>query len=154
MNTITAFLIVCQAATSTNDPFPATLRAILWVESRGDPQAVGDGGRAIGPYQIHRAYWEDATRFLGVAWPYEDARDPVKAARAVRAYTEHYANAYQRPWTAETIARIHNGGPTGWKKAATMGYWGKVRAAMERQGGPRRGGRGNFSGGGPDPHTG
>jgi len=145
MSTVTAFLLSCQASYiltghgsrvtgHEQDPFPATLKAILWVESRGDPNAVGDGGRAIGPYQIHRAYWIDAMRALGRDWPYEDARDPVKAALAVRAYTEHYANAYKRPWTPETIARIHNGGPTGWKKAATVRYYRKVQAAMERQG--------------------
>ena len=33
------------------------------VESRGDLDAVGDGGRAIGPYQIHQVYWDDAAQF-------------------------------------------------------------------------------------------
>ena len=130
MSTITAFLLLCQATTSANDPFPATLKAILWVESSGNPEAIGDGGRAIGPYQIHRAYWTDATRVLRVDWPYSDARDPVKAAAAVRAYTAHYAAHYRQPWTAETIARIHNGGPRGWEKASTLVYWAKVAAAM------------------------
>ncbi len=126
MASLTAFLVVCQAASVSGDPFPAVLRAICLVESGGDPEAVGDGGRAIGPYQIHRAYWSDATRLLGVDWPWSDARDPVKAAAAVEAYTRHYARHYCRPWTPETIARIHNGGPTGWRKAATRGYWRRV----------------------------
>jgi len=129
MSTITAFLLVCQLGTPT-DPFPATHRAIIWVESKGDPNAIGDGGRAIGPYQIHRAYWSDATRLLGVSWPYSDARDPLRAAMAVRAYTEYYARHYKRPLTAETIARIHNGGPTGWRKRSTLPYWSRVRAVM------------------------
>ncbi len=129
MCTVTAFLNVCQAA-APSDPFPATARAILYVESAGDPCAVGDGGRAIGPYQIHRAYWSDACRFLGVVWPYSDARDPVKALAAVHAYTSHYARHYARPWTPETIARIHNGGPLGWRKPATQAYWRRVRARL------------------------
>ena len=36
------------------------------VESGGvsDPEnAVGDGGKAIGPYQIHEVYWKDANSF-------------------------------------------------------------------------------------------
>lgn len=141
MSTITAFLLLCQAATlpserrpTSDDPFPRVLKAILWAESRGDPNAVGDGGRAIGPYQIHRAYWSDATRLLGVSWPYSDARDPVKAAAAVRAYCAHYARHYGRPWTPETIARIHNGGPRGWQKKSTRTYWGEIRRWMDAEG--------------------
>lgn len=133
MASLTAFLLVCQAATSANqqpDPFARALKAMIQVESKGDPEAIGDGGRAIGVLQIHRDYWTDATSFLGVSWPYSDARDPVKAAAAVRAYTAHYAAHYGRPWTAETIARIHNGGPRGWEKASTRPYWAKVKAAM------------------------
>lgn len=127
MPTVVSILILCQAAT---DPFPAVAKAIAWQESRGDPHAVGDGGRAIGLYQIHRAYWQDGTRILGVSWPYADARDPVKALAVVRAYTQHYAQHHRRPWNAETIARIHNGGPMGWKKRATLKYWTKVKAQM------------------------
>jgi len=112
------------------DAFDRVIGAILSVESGGDGNAVGDGGQAIGPYQIHRGYWQDATRFLGVDWPYSDARDPAKAIRAVRAYTSHYARHYGRPWTAETIARIHNGGPLGWRKPATQAYWRRVRARL------------------------
>lgn len=114
------------------DAFDGVIGAILAVESGGDCNAVGDGGLAIGPYQIHRGYWQDATRFLGVDWPYSDARDPVKASRAVRAYTSHYAAYYRRPWTPETIARIHNGGPTGWKKASTLTYWSRIQNRMVR----------------------
>jgi hypothetical protein len=130
MASIASILILCQAATSANDPFFRVARAIMQVESGGDPCAVGDGGRAIGPYQIHRAYWADGTRFLGVDWPYERARCPVASLAVVRAYTQHYARHYKRPWDAETISRIHNGGPRGWQKAATVRYWAKVRAAM------------------------
>ena len=37
--------------------------AIQMVETGGDPNpenAIGDGGEAIGPYQIHELYWQDA----------------------------------------------------------------------------------------------
>ena len=35
------------------------LDAICEVESGCDPLAVGDGGKAIGPYQIWMSYWID-----------------------------------------------------------------------------------------------
>ena len=144
MSTVTAFLLSCQASYiltghgsrvtgHEQDPFPATLKAMIWVESRGDPNAVGDGGRAIGPYQMHKGYWKDATGFLGVDWPYQDARDPVKAAMAVEAYTRHYAEYYKLQLTPEVIARLHVGGPRGPFRKSSIPYWLKVKQVMEDQ---------------------
>ena len=42
---------------------PALLAAIRQVESHGNDKAVGDGGKAIGPYQVWRGYWQDAVEF-------------------------------------------------------------------------------------------
>lgn len=108
-----------------------SLDAICLAESSGGRDLRdGDGGRAIGPYQIHRAYWVDGTRFLGVDWPYSDARDAVKARRVVRAYVTRYQRAGGYPATAESWARTHNGGPRGPAKAATLRYWLKVRGHL------------------------
>ena len=102
------------------------LDAIAAVESRNDPGAAGDGGTAVGPYQIHRDYWADATRFLGVDWSYADARDPVKAREVVRAYLLHYG----RGCSMMEMARIHNGGPNGHKKAITLEYARRIAATL------------------------
>ena len=32
----------------------------MQVESRGDVNTVGDGGKAIGPFQLWKQYWTDA----------------------------------------------------------------------------------------------
>ena len=103
------------------------LDAIAKVESRNDPDAVGDGGRAIGVYQIHRLYWKDGIRILDVEWPYKEARDPRKARRVVTAYLRHYGKGK----SLLDMARIHNGGPRGYRKKATLKYARKVQAAME-----------------------
>lgn len=109
------------------------LNAIRAVETGGhrDPaNAVGDGGRALGPYQIHRAYWIDATerhpelRALG----YQSVRDQAIAERVVLAYLTRYAPA----WDLETVARIHNGGPRGHRKPATIGYAARVTKEADR----------------------
>jgi hypothetical protein len=108
-----------------------TLDAICAVESSsGRNTRDGDDGKAIGPYQIHWTYWQDGTRFLRVNWPYEDARDPAKARKVVRAYVTGYQRAKSYPATPETWARLHNGGPRGPEKAPTVVYCRKVRAAM------------------------
>ena len=53
--------------------------------------------------------------------------------RVIRAYICRYATEARigRVPTNETIARIHNGGPNGWKRKSTMAYWGKVKQALE-----------------------
>ena len=126
------YVVMCLGGISrgADDVYAKTLPAIMQVESRGDANAVGDGGRAVGPYQIHRGYWTTATRLLGVDWPYSEAVDYQKAELAVQTYTRHYAKHYKQPLTPETIARIHNGGPTGWKKKATLPYWKKVEKVL------------------------
>jgi hypothetical protein len=115
------------AAFQPEEPMDRLLDAIAQVESRHDPTAVGDGGRAVGVYQIHPAYWADGTRILGVDWKYEEARDPQKARRVVRAYLCHYG----RGKTLLDRARIHNGGPRGHQKPATLAYARKIEQALD-----------------------
>jgi hypothetical protein len=98
------------------------LDAIAAVESRNNSAAIGDGGEALGVYQIHRAYWADGTRFLGVNWSYAEAANPVKAREVVRAYLLHYG----RGRSLLELARIHNGGPAGLRKPRTLRYAHKI----------------------------
>jgi hypothetical protein len=102
------------------------LDAIAKVESRDNPQSVGDSGRAVGVYQIHRSYWADGTRILGVRWDYREAHDPQKARQVVRAYLSHYGKG--KPPLDR--ARIHNGGPKGDQKEATLAYARRVEQIL------------------------
>ena len=105
------------------------LDVLACVESNNDPNAVGDRGRALGVYQIHRAYWEDGTRLLGVKWPYREAFNPERARCVVRAYLQHHgANK-----TFSDIARIHNGGPSGHRKRSTLCYAQRVSQLLAQR---------------------
>lgn len=115
------------ARAADEDPLERLLDAIAHVESRCKRDAVGDGGRAIGVYQIHRSYWQDGTRILGVDWSYRDARDPAKARKVVRAYLRHYG----RDRSLLDMARIHNGGPKGHEKRSTQDYARKIEAVLD-----------------------
>ena len=104
--------------------------AIIAVESGGDPNAIGDGGDAFGILQIHSAYVQDAAEYAKADWTHEDAFDPETSKEIFAAYMKRYARDSRRPEgmsREEFIARIHNGGPNGFKKAATLRYWEKVR---------------------------
>lgn len=118
---------VATAQPSREAKLEELLDAIAKVESRSNPDAVGDGGRAIGSYQIHRLYWVDGTRLLGVEWSYDQAKDPVKARAVVRAYLRHYG----RGRSLLDKARIHNGGPKGHHKKATLAYARKIARVLD-----------------------
>ena len=112
----------------------AILEAIRHVESGGrDDPPDGDDGRAIGPFQIHRVYWEDAVtqapELRGAG--YQACRDDAYARRVIAAYMQRWAPEAWAAADAEVIARIHNGGPQGAERDGTLGYWRKVRARLE-----------------------
>ncbi len=108
-------------------PSAALYAAIRTVESGGNDRAIGDGGRAKGPYQIHRGYWRDGCEFGKVRWSYDKhVWDRAKCQQVVAWYWQRYGAS-----TDEERARMHNGGPRGHEKAATLGYWLKVEAALK-----------------------
>ena len=108
------------------------LDAIRRVETGGLPNAgkgaVGDKGASIGPYQIQRAYHSDARMKAG---RYEDcSTDATYAEQTMLAYFARYAPKALESKDWETLARVHNGGPKGHTKKATLGYWAKVKKEM------------------------
>ena len=107
-----------------------------------DPlNAVGDGGASLGPYQISRAYYNDAVEqdpslhdggkgYVNVMGP----GSMEYSERVIQAYMDRYATERQldHPASDEDIARIHNGGPNGYRWHSTLKYWRKVQDNYER----------------------
>lgn len=106
------------------------LDAIKQVETGGcknPSEAVGDNGKAIGPFQIHYVYWKDAVEYdPSIGGKYSDCKNEEYARKIVIAYLSRYTPN----WNPQTVARIHNGGPRGHKKSATIKYWNKVKKEM------------------------
>lgn len=104
----------------------ALIIVIAIVESGANPHPpVGDHGQAHGMYQIHRAYWLDGCKVLGVKWPFPaDAYDPAKARRVVVAYLTRYCGPSA---SLADYARCHNGGLNWIKKPATLVYLDKIK---------------------------
>ena len=106
------------------------LDAMYTVESNRGKITVGDNGKAIGPYQIWREYWHDAVEFdKTIGGKYEDCMNKAYAEKIVRAYWKRYA---PKGATIEQLARIHNGGPQGHKRTATLKYWNKIVKEMSK----------------------
>ena len=101
------------------------------VETGGKSGPIkGDGGRALGPLQIHRAAWED------VKLPGEQYSQVATLEYALivhRRYMTRYCTERRlgRKPTDQDRARMWNGGPNGHRKSATLKYWDKVEKAME-----------------------
>ena len=122
-----ALLFLALCATSHAAPPESFWRALHQVETSGrHGPIVGDGGKALGPLQIHRGYHADSR----VAGDYSRVSDLAYAKRVATAYFKRYAPEAWAAGDAETLARVHNGGPRGHLKPATKGYAAKVRAQM------------------------
>lgn len=103
------------------------LSAIRVVESDDGEKVFGDDGKAIGPYQIHYAYWKDS----GVSGRWQQCKDRQYSEKVIRAYWQRYCPeaVAKRDW--QKLARIHNGGPRGHAQSGTLKYWKKVCSALK-----------------------
>ena len=116
-------LLLALAATAHAAPPESFWRALHVVETGGRRGAIlGDGGKALGPLQIHRGYHADAR----IGGDYSRCADLDYSKRVVSAYLQRYAPKAWAAGDVETLARIHNGGPRGDKKQATVNYGKKV----------------------------
>lgn len=102
------------------------LNALHQVESSGRTgHIVGDNGKALGPLQIHKSYWEDVKHIVG--GNYNDVENLNYAKKVVLAYLHRYGKKAFQQGDWETLAKIHNGGPNGAKNPNTQRYWEKLK---------------------------
>ena len=107
---------------------PKVFAAFRSVETGGHPDPYNARGKAgeLGPFQITRAYYEDAIEhdkgLTGIE--FEGVRDSHIARIIMMAYWDRYA----AEWTAEELCRLHNGGPS---KRYTDGYWDKCKMLIQ-----------------------
>jgi hypothetical protein len=128
-----AEVVVLERPAGLSERAERFFRAIAQVESYDGRVLRGDNGRSLGPYHIGREYWREACRFGGVDWNY---RTRVYSRRHCRQVMTWYwlkwcPSALERGDLA-TLARVHNGGPRGYRKRATLEYWRRVRRAMSK----------------------
>ena len=118
-------LLLALCATAHAAPRDGFWRALHLVETSGRTgPIVGDGGKALGPLQIHRAYHADSR----VAGDYSRVAELDYSKRVATAYLKRHAPTAWAAGDVETLARVHNGGPRGHLKPATKGYGVRVKA--------------------------
>tara|TARA_Y100000310_G_scaffold207004_1_gene207426 strand:+ start:151 stop:501 length:351 start_codon:yes stop_codon:yes gene_type:complete len=111
---------------------PTPLQSAIWQVETNQCESdcpEGDGGDATGPLQIHRCCWEDVKKDEEV---YEDCEGLDYSLVVFDRYMARYATVKRigRAVTNEDKARIWNGGPNGFKKDSTLGYWKKVNSLL------------------------
>lgn len=122
-----AFLAIAFSAYAA--PSESFWRALHQVETSGRTGPIlGDGGKALGPLQIHKACHADSR----VAGPYSRCAELAYSRQVAEAYLQRYAPDAWRKGDAATLARVWNGGPKGASKSATLPYSRRVLAAMGR----------------------
>lgn len=124
--------------------YPGLIEAMIQKECEGDYGAIGDRGlinKAYGPLQIRQPYCDDVGKLLGYRPRAQSCLHNLSLSEQImNAYMTRFATRKRlgRVPTAEDIARIHNGGPTGYKSDATHAYWHDpkkgVAAILARQG--------------------
>lgn len=136
-----------DAGLRVDDP-DALIYAIIRAENPWlDKNKVGDRSlyhKAFGLLQVRKPYIDDVAKIVGPKmmlkmWgksklTTEDMKDKKKAVWATKVYLAYYGRQYEldtgKKVTAEVYARIHNGGPSGWRRWVTKSYWKRVKSRM------------------------
>lgn len=127
-----------NATLSTLEETPL-IQAIIAQESggpnqlQGDDAAIGDKGlpnHAYGPMQIRQPVCTDVNHAFGTAYePTDFLNNRPLSIWCFNAYMDIYARIDRvgRSVTDQDRARIWNGGPNGYKIAATLTYWKQIQ---------------------------
>jgi hypothetical protein len=117
--------------------------AICTVESGNNPKAHNVKEDARGIAQIRACVVEDVNRILlerkaGLHYGHNAAWYPVASQVICSIYLDYWASKAleNHPNTKdlsvdELKARIWNGGPSGWMKKSTKGYWKKIQEVLK-----------------------
>lgn len=101
------------------------------------------GATSANVYQLRKIYVNDVNLILKSIYPTRFPYAWVETAsqriseQMMYVYWNHWGSNYEektrKPVTYEVLARIHNGGPLGWKKPSTVAYWNRVAAVLATQ---------------------
>lgn len=124
--------ILCLALPLGAAPPDSFFRALHAVESGGRIGPIrGDKGAALGPYQLHKSYWQDS----GVKGSYSQCADLAYSRAVVSAYMQRKAPLAWAAGDCRTLAMTHNGGPSalkakGQKRINLENYWRKIQSKL------------------------
>lgn len=128
MKTVMLTLVIHGMTVTRPVSYDRLMDAIAVVESNR-------GATSANVYQLRPIYVRDISRVSGKPLTFAQATGSDAMARwCIVTYWDYYGWRYyietgKRP-TAEVLARMHNGGPDGWKRRATLPYWWRVKKVL------------------------
>ena len=120
---------------ATTPPYQKAILDTIWELESGRAEYLEPAGPCgeLGPYQITHAYWTDALDSQpGLGGSFSKCREAAYSRAVVVAYMERWAPEAWASGDAETILRVHNGGPRGGSKHWTLDYWERGRRILEQ----------------------
>lgn len=78
------------------DPWDLFVEAVIWRESRGDANAIGDSGKAVGVLQIHPIMVREANRIIAMnggqkdMYSYDDRYDRDKSIEMFKVVQDYH----------------------------------------------------------------
>tara|TARA_B100001093_G_scaffold510490_1_gene576473 strand:- start:102 stop:548 length:447 start_codon:yes stop_codon:yes gene_type:complete len=132
---LTSLMLVSTMYSQSDQPIEALIDAMIHVESNDNPNAIGDGGKAVGVLQIWKIMVDDVNRILRLydvdhSFTYDDRYDREQSIGMFFVWLWHYFPNYTSADYQE-IARAWNGGRSGRWSHSTRYYWYKVSNALE-----------------------
>lgn len=114
-----------EAADYDTVDYERLLNAIAMVES-------DNGKTSRNVYQLTEIWVKDANRISGTVYTLDElVENRAIAEGLICDYWRHYGARYYAEFgeapSMEQLARMHNGGPRGYTKTATLRYWEKVK---------------------------
>ena len=101
------------------------------IETNNLDSIIGDGGRAYGRYQIHQICVKGSGLMDLLGYTHADMFDSTKAEHVFWAtmgvHSHTFAQRNGRYPTYEELARMWNGGPSGYQNKSTLKYLEKFR---------------------------
>lgn len=128
--------LVFSFAAKADQPSDKLIAALIQHESSGDDSKVGDlklKNKAYGCLQIRKPCIDDFNAANGTKhWPQDCLGKRELSIQICRWYINHYANEKRLGHvpTDQDKARIWNGGPDGYDKESTLGYWREVEEIL------------------------
>jgi hypothetical protein len=106
---------------------------LIIVESSGNDAAISSDGVHFGCLQIGEAYLQDANEFGQTDWTIDDMFDRAASRAVFMSYMKRWATEKHlgHPPTVEDVARMHYGGPYGWKHQSSEFYWARVERLIK-----------------------
>jgi hypothetical protein len=133
---VLAVLIIIDSLSTAAYPSVKLVKAIALKESGNNDKAVGDkhlAKRAYGHLQVRQTALDDVNRKFGTNYKAAECLGNRELSEWVcREYINMYATekAIGQAPSEEQMSRIWNGGPTGFRKKSTVGYWAKVKKIL------------------------